>query len=126
MTFYCTASVWHCVLFLLTLKKTHPAIYVYICLPRNSACVVKRKQTWPEQAVFIICMPVPLSKFCNVSDCGHKLETSKLFSLRCKKEPRNRKHETFPEKFKMYLEETYLQPKNLYKNTEISICNISR
>ena len=52
LTSYCTASVWHCVLFLLTLKKTHLAIYVCICLPRNSTCVVKRKQTWPEQAAY--------------------------------------------------------------------------
>ena len=26
--------------------------YVYIWLPRNSACVLKHKQTWPEQAVY--------------------------------------------------------------------------
>ena len=34
------------------LKKTRLAIYVYIWLPRNSACVLKHKQTWPEQAVY--------------------------------------------------------------------------
>ena len=33
-------------------KKTFLAIYVYIWLPRNSACVLKYKQTWPEQAVY--------------------------------------------------------------------------
>ena len=55
LTSYCTASVRHYVLYImhyLTLKKTRLAIYVYIWLPRNSACVVKRKQTWPEQAVY--------------------------------------------------------------------------
>ena len=52
LTSYCTASVRHCVLFLLTLKKTRLAIYIYIWLPRNSAYVLKHKQTWPEQAVY--------------------------------------------------------------------------
>ena len=52
LTSHCTASVRHCVLFSLTLKKTRLAIYVYIWLPRNSACVLKHKQTWPEQTVY--------------------------------------------------------------------------
>ena len=46
------ASVTHCMLFPLTLKKTRLGIYVYIWLPRISACVLKHKQTWPEEAVY--------------------------------------------------------------------------
>ena len=65
LTSHCTASVRHCVLFSLTLKKTCLAIYVYIWLPRNSACVLKHKQTWPEQAVYCLLqhmlMPLVLS-----------------------------------------------------------------
>ena len=53
LTSYCTAIVWHCMLFLLTLKKTCLSIYLYIWLPRNSACGLKHKQTWPEQAVYL-------------------------------------------------------------------------
>ena len=52
LTSYCTASVKHCMLFLLTLKKTCLTIYVYIWLPRNSTCILKYKQTWPEQAIY--------------------------------------------------------------------------
>ena len=52
LTSYCKASVMHCMLFAVTLKKTGLGIYVYIWLPRNSACVLKHKQTWPEQAVY--------------------------------------------------------------------------
>ena len=52
LTSYCKASVIHCMLFAVTLKKTGLGIYVYIWLPRNSACVLKHKQTWPEQAVY--------------------------------------------------------------------------
>ena len=52
LTSHCTASVRHCLLFSLTLKKTRLTIYVYIWLPRNSSCVLKHKQTWPEQAVY--------------------------------------------------------------------------
>ena len=35
------------------LKKTRLAIYVYIWLPRNNACGLKHKQTWPEQAFYM-------------------------------------------------------------------------
>ena len=52
LTSYCTPNVRHCVLFPLTLKKTRLAIYLYIWLPRNSACVLKHKQAWREQAVY--------------------------------------------------------------------------
>ena len=52
LTSHCTASVRHCLLFSLTLKKTRLTIYVYIWLPRNSSCALKHKQTWPEQAVY--------------------------------------------------------------------------
>ena len=54
LTSYCTASIRDCVLLPLTLKKTRLAIYVYIWLPRKSACVLKHKQTLPEQAVYAI------------------------------------------------------------------------
>ena len=51
LTSYCTASVTHCMLFPLTLKKTGLAIYIYIWPSRNCACILKHKQTWPEEAV---------------------------------------------------------------------------
>ena len=43
LTSYCKASVKHCMLFPLTLKKTCLRVYVYIWLPRNSTCVLKHK-----------------------------------------------------------------------------------
>ena len=52
LTFYCTASIRRLVLFPLTLKKTRLVIYVHIWLPRNSACALKHKQTWREQALY--------------------------------------------------------------------------
>ena len=52
LTSYCTASVRHCVLFLLTLTKSRLTSYVYIWLARNSVCLLKHKQTWPEKAVY--------------------------------------------------------------------------
>ena len=49
---YYTASARRCVLFPLTLKKTRFTIYVHIWLPGNSACILKHKLTWLEQAVY--------------------------------------------------------------------------
>ena len=63
LTSYCTASVSYCMLFLLVLKMTRLASYVYIWLPRNSACVLKYKQTWLEQAVYSKLITSQLSFF---------------------------------------------------------------
>ena len=62
LTSHCTASVRHCLLFSFTLKKTRLTIYVYIWLPRNSTCVLKHKQTWPEQAVYCVRDPLEIPK----------------------------------------------------------------
>ena len=55
------------------LKKTRLAIYVYIWLPRNNACGLKHKQTWPEQAFYMF---VVISRdLCNLFILLYKIST---------------------------------------------------